>query len=286
MRKTFAEIVLKKAREDKKLVVLIGDISHYLLKDFQEEFPDRFYNIGICEQSMIGLAAGLALKGYRPIVHTIAPFCVERAYEQIKVDLCYQELDVTIVSVGGSFDYSHLGCTHHCYSDLSILRPLPNIELFCPGNQKEFTNLFNKTWANNKPRYFKLFKETHDLVFDIDPYDCYIIDGDESLPLIFTCSHSLNLVKNKQNKIIYLPTIEPLSQKTEDRIVKLLKLQPECICVEENSSIGSLGDKIFDIASNNGLNIKMKKTGIPRVFLTDYGKPDEHRIKLGLVEGL
>jgi len=132
MRKAFAESVIKLAERDDKTVVLIGDISHYLLKEYEERFPERFYNVGICEQTIMSLAAGMAMDGMRPIVHTIAPFCVERAYEQIKVDLCYQNLDVTIVSVGGSFDYSHLGCTHHCYEDVSILRPLPNMEIFLP----------------------------------------------------------------------------------------------------------------------------------------------------------
>ena len=133
MRKTFANMMEHMASIDDRLVVLIGDISHYLLKDFELKYPDRFYNVGICEQSIVSMAAGLAMEGLKPVVHTIAPFCVERAYEQIKVDLCYQNLDVTIVSVGGSFDYAHLGCTHHCYEDVSILRPLPNIDIYVPG---------------------------------------------------------------------------------------------------------------------------------------------------------
>jgi transketolase len=284
MRKTFADILIRKAEEDEKLVVLIGDISHFLLKEFESRFPDRFYNIGICEQSMIGIAAGLALNGFKPVVHTIAPFCVERAYEQIKIDLCYQELDVTIVTVGGSFDYAHLGCTHHCYSDISILRPLPNIDIFCPGNKKEFKNLFNKTWSNGKTKYFKLFKSMHEEDFDINPYDCHIIEGDITKPLIFTCGHTLEIVKEKQNIIIYLPTIEPLSLETELKIVNLLKKQNNCISVEENSSIGALGDKIFDIASRNNMLINLKKTGIPRKFCTDYGTADEHREILGLTK--
>ena len=98
MRKDFAEKILEMAKVDDKLVVLIGDISHHLLKDFEEKYPDRFYNVGICEQTIVGMAAGLAMQGFKPIIHTITPFCVERAYEQIKVDLCYQNLDVTIVS--------------------------------------------------------------------------------------------------------------------------------------------------------------------------------------------
>mgnify|MGYP003643108691 CR=1 FL=1 len=79
MRKAFAKSVLDLAAQDDKVVVLIGDISHFLLREFEEQYPDRFYNVGICEQAIVGMAAGLAMEGYRPIVHTIAPFCVERA---------------------------------------------------------------------------------------------------------------------------------------------------------------------------------------------------------------
>ena len=161
MRNTFAQTLTSLAEEDERLVLLIGDISHHLLRDFQSRFPNRFYNAGICEQSIVSMAAGLAAEGLKPVVHTIAPFCVERAFEQIKIDLCYQNLDVSIVSVGSSFDYAHLGCTHHCYEDVSILRSLPNIDIFVPGRSSEFVDIFKSTWGNGHPKYFKLSKDEH-----------------------------------------------------------------------------------------------------------------------------
>ena len=175
MRKAFAEAMIELAEHDPKMVLLIGDISHYLLKDFEDKFPERFFNAGICEQSIIGVAAGLAMEGYRPVVHTIAPFCVERAYEQIKVDLCYQELDVTIISVGASFDYAHLGCTHHCYEDVSILRPLPNIDIFVPGTSSEFKALIKDSWNNGRSKYFKLSKTEHNCTTDVSAYDVEVL---------------------------------------------------------------------------------------------------------------
>ena len=125
MRNQFKITSLDIAKKDEMSCMLIGDISHHLLREYEEKYPNRFYNLGICEQSLIGIASGMATQGFRPIVHTIAPFCVERAFEQIKIDLCYQKMDVTIISVGSSFDYAHLGCTHHCYEDVAILRSLP-----------------------------------------------------------------------------------------------------------------------------------------------------------------
>jgi len=284
MRKAFAKKMIEMAEKDDKLVVLIGDISHYLLKDFEAKFPDRFYNVGICEQSMVGMAAGLAMEGYRPVIHTIAPFCVERAYEQIKVDLCYQNVDVTIVSVGGSFDYAHLGCTHHCYSDIAILRPLPNIEIFCPGNSKEFGTLFEDSWSNGKPKYFKLIKEQHKKNLDILPYECYIMNsGNLQNPIVFTSGHLLDLATELINHtVVYCPTIEPMSLASKMKIQNLLRIQKKCVTIEENAAIGSLGDKIFDIASDGSCPILMKKIGIPRKFCLNYGKPSDHRKDVGI----
>ena len=106
MRSKFADICYNTLNKDSSGVVMIGDISHFLLRNVESKFPDRFYNIGICEQSMVSIASGMAMEGMKPIIHTIAPFLVERAYEQIKDDLGYQHTDVTIVTVGGTYDYS------------------------------------------------------------------------------------------------------------------------------------------------------------------------------------
>jgi transketolase len=119
MRKQFAD-TLQDVGRDKNVVVLIGDISHYLLRNFEKDYPDRFYNLGIAEQSMMGIAAGLSMKGFHPVVHSITPFITERCFEQIKDDFCYQGLGVNIVSVGSGFDYADLGCTHHAYDDIAI----------------------------------------------------------------------------------------------------------------------------------------------------------------------
>ena len=285
MRKAFAESMIEMAENDDKLVVLIGDISHPLLRGFAARFPARFYNVGICEQTIVGMAAGLAMEGFRPVVHTIAPFCVERAYEQIKVDLCYQNLDVNIISVGSSFDYAHLGCTHHCYEDISILRPLPNIDIFVPGTSNEFKSLFKEAWNNGRPKYFKLTKTQHKENFEVEVYECKILNKGHK-KVIFVNGHLLqnvlNLSDHKENTIVYCPTIEPISTRSQDMIAGLLLRHDSALVVEENSSSGALADKIFDIASENNVKVFIKKLGIPREFCVNYGTADDHREALGL----
>ncbi len=286
MRKTFANMMEHMASIDDRLVVLIGDISHYLLKDFELKYPDRFYNVGICEQSIVSMAAGLAMEGLKPVVHTIAPFCVERAYEQIKVDLCYQNLDVTIVSVGGSFDYAHLGCTHHCYEDVSILRPLPNIDIYVPGTKREFSNLLVQSWNNGRPKYFKLNKDQHSQDTKVVPEEVIVFNkGKASNPILFVNGHLLDTVAHLSNHtIIYSPTIEPLSKQSEMTISQLLHIHQSAVVIEENSSIGAFADKIGDISSQCGAKIAIKKVGIPRKFCLNYGSAQDQREELGLTK--
>ena len=121
MRRRFGKIINELAKKDKKIVLLVGDIGYGIFDDFRKENPNRFFNLGICEQSLIGAASGMALEGLKPWVYTITPFLIERSYEQIKLDFGYQKLPINLISVGGSFDYSKLGCSHHCYNDISIL---------------------------------------------------------------------------------------------------------------------------------------------------------------------
>lgn len=160
MRKQFAKTMVEVGGDD-RLVVMLGDISHFLLRDFEAKYPNRFYNMGIAEQGMIGMAAGAAMNGFFPVVHSIAPFIIERCLEQIKDDLCYQKLGVNLVSCGAAFDYAALGCTHHCYDDVAILRAQPNMQVIVPGSSQEFDALFKETYANGSPTYFRLSEHEH-----------------------------------------------------------------------------------------------------------------------------
>ena len=288
MRKQFAQTVFETLESDPRGIVMIGDISHYLLGQSEERFPDRFYNMGICEQSLIGAAAGLASMDNLPIVHTIAPFCVERAFEQIKVDLCYQKTDVTIVSVGSSFDYASLGCTHHCYEDISILRSLPNMQIFIPGSSMEFDYLFKKTWGNGSPKYFKLSTKEHQEQILVEPFEIKVVRRGASDNLIFVTGHLLDatLRASSGDTVIYVPTLSYLSDNSRKMICEQTLSHKSIFTIEENSIIGGLGDEIFNILSQEKINLpnRFEKIGIPHKFLNKYGTSDQHRKDLGLDE--
>ena len=125
----FPSTILDVLSHDERLQVLLGDIGVFGFRHVFAKYPKNITNIGILEQATVGVAAGMALAGDIPVVHTIAPFLVERAYEQLKVDFGYQNLGGNFVSVGGSYDYAALGCTHHCPADLSLLMNIPGFEL-------------------------------------------------------------------------------------------------------------------------------------------------------------
>lgn len=286
MRKQFAQTIFKTLDDDPLAAILIGDISHYLLKEVEEKFPNRFYNMGICEQSLIGMASGMASMGNKPIVHTIAPFCVERAFEQIKVDLCYQKTDVTIVSVGSSFDYASLGCTHHCYEDISILRSLPNMQVFVPGSSAEFDYLFKKTWGNGSPKYFKLSAKEHNLKTLIEPFEATVIREGTGKNLLFVCGHLLEetTMASSDDTIIYVPTLSYLSDGSKKTICEYALKHKNIITIEENSVIGGLGDEIFNILCEGKVRLpdRFEKIGVPHKFLNKYGNAAQHRKALGL----
>lgn len=153
--------MLELGTENARVVTLVGDISHGILQPFAEQFPDRYYNVGICEPTIVGLAAGLSHVGMVPFVHTIAPFLVERAYEQIKLDFGYQKLSGNLVSVGGSFDYSQLGCSHHTYMDVAMVAQIEDSEVYMPGSSQELTSLMRATYDRGGLKYFRLTENPH-----------------------------------------------------------------------------------------------------------------------------
>ena len=165
IRNEFAETVFDVGSNDEKLVVVVGDISHGIMQPFAKKFPERYFNIGICEPSTVNVAAGLNKVGLNPVIHTIAPFLIERCYEQIKLDFGYQKLSGNFVTVGGSFDYSKLGCSHHCYTDVSLMYHLKNTNIVLPGSPMEFRNLFKQIYFQKKINYFRIPENSHNQNF-------------------------------------------------------------------------------------------------------------------------
>ena len=255
LRKVFAETITEIARVDERLIVFVGDISHGIFKELRQDFPDRYYNIGICEPGMLNVAAGLSAKGLIPVVHTIAPFLIERSYEQIKLDFAYQGLGVNLISVGGAFDYAKLGCSHHCYTDYSLLSKFSKSNIFFPGSDIEFRSIFKNVYNNGEMNYFRLTEFPHDISFEsseIKVGKAIKISSGSDLTIV-TAGAALKRVKeatyllNKSGysvDILYYHTLKPFDSKIVfDSVSKTKKV----IVFEENSS----EDGLFKLVNNS-----------------------------------
>jgi len=278
MRREFAKLCLETVKNDSKSVVMVGDISHFLLRETEQVAPDRFYNIGICEQSMVGMASGMAIEGMRPIIHTIAPFLVERAFEQIKNDIGYQNTEVTIVTVGGTYDYSDLGCTHHCYGDIAMMRLIPNMQVFEPSTPQEFRTLFEKTWGNGLPKYFRLSKEQHSKDFEVEPEVMKVVRESKDDRWVFVSGHILDDVLESPNiGVIYVPTLSSINKESYLEISKVIENAKKIYSVENHFTIGGLGDFVSET-----FNVVVNRIGLERKFLTNYGNFSNLRRDAGM----
>ena len=142
MREIFIEELYIAARKNKRIMLVVNDLGYSVIEKFAKDLPRQFINAGVAEQNMIGLAAGLALGGKRVFVYSIGNFPTLRCLEQIRNDICYHDLNVTITSIGGGFSYGQLGMSHHATEDLSIMRALPNMTVVAPGTFNEVNKYF------------------------------------------------------------------------------------------------------------------------------------------------
>jgi transketolase len=158
MRNLFIQELIKQAEKNKKIVLIVGDLGYGVIEPFKKKFPERFYNAGVAEQSMAGLASGLALKGFHVFIYSIANFPTFRCAEQIRNDIDYHKLSVTIVSVGSGVGYGNLGYSHHCIQDYALLRSFPNTIIASPSNNQELIGAMSYLFKNPQPSYLRLDK--------------------------------------------------------------------------------------------------------------------------------
>jgi len=289
VRQQFADTMLAVGQRDPKLVVIVGDISHGILQPFAAACPGRFFNIGILEPTMMGIAAGVARSGLLPVVHTIAPFLIDRSFEQIKLDFCYHRLHGNIVSVGSAFDYANLGCTHHCYGDIAMLKTLDRMQIVYPGSSVEFDTLFRQAYANEWVTYYRVPAKQHGL--DIAPGDIKLgralrVASGSNLTLISTGPQLRTVMAARERlaaegwdaDVLHIHTIRPLDVEAVRESAARTKA---VVVVEEHMRSGGLGDDvlraIYDVPG-----LRFASLAIPDHFVTGYGTYEDHCQSCGL----
>ena len=287
IRQQFADTVLAVGDDDDKLVVMVGDISHGILQPFAKAHPDRYYNTGILEQTLMSMAAGLARTGLYPVLHTITPFVIERAFEQIKLDFCYQKLHGNIVTVGSAFDYASLGCTHHCYGDFALLKTLEGVDIVYPGSAQEFDALFRQCYRNDRLTYYRIPERSHGYGIVNPTFGVGVkYAGGDDVTIIATGPHlrtamDAGSMLDRQHgisaEIIYIHTICPLDS---EMIVNSVSKTKCVIVIEEHMRSGGLTDDVLALVWPVGL-IAVASISIPGKFVRDYGTYDDHCKALG-----
>ena len=278
MRKQFVKTISKLFKKDKKIVMLLGDIGVFGFRNLFKLYNKRIYNIGILEQSMISLAAGLSNEGMKPIIHTIAPFIVNRAFEQLKIDFGYNRLKGNFVSIGASYDYASLGCTHHCPEDINLMHNIPNMQIVVPGNSDEFNDLFNQSYNKENPTYYRLSDHENDKKFKVKFGKSNYIDNKSKITIVAigpVLNNLYPLIKKYSLNLIYLTTIRPFDQNV---FKKILKKNSSVLIVEPFYS-GAVNNEINNSFRNR--NLKIKNISVPFKFLTNYGDKKQHDKKLG-----
>jgi transketolase len=278
MRKQFVKTIEDLMAHDERLVLLLGDIGVFGFRNAFKLFPEHTYNIGICEQAMTSMAAGLAKEGLIPVLHSIVPFVVERCYEQLKIDLCFQNLPANIVSVGSSYDYAALGCTHHGAGDVAVFRALPGMEIVVPGTPSEFDRLFRAAYADNHPTYFRLSERSNEHSYEVEFGRATIIQYG-SLATVIAVGPTLTRVLQATRKldvtILYYTTVAPFDGdilRENCQCGKIILVEPYYTGVLTADIHLALGYTPVVITSIGG----------PHRCLTDYGYAEQHDEAIGL----
>lgn len=279
MRKQFVTTTERLLDEDGRVVVLLGDIGVFAFRNAFKKHPQRIINIGILEQATVSVAAGLAKEGLIPLFHSIAPFVVERAFEQIKVDFGYQQLGGNFVSVGGSYDYAALGCSHHCPGDVSLMQAVPGVEIIVPGHPAELDALMSQTYTSGKPTYYRLSERSNQSALSVTFGKAEVIRSGKG-PTVVTVGPFLDRVtealEGTDATILYYTTITPFDAATLQEHAG----DGRILCVEPFYE-GTLAASVTQAL--RGKRIALSSMGVPREFLTSYGHADYHDRACGLM---
>ena len=286
MRNTFANTLFEIARKDKRVILLTGDLGFSVFEKFISELPHQFINMGVAEQNMTGVAAGMALEGKVPFIYSIVPFITMRNFEQIRNDICYQNLNVKIVGVGAGFSYGPYGHTHQGLEDIGILRTLPNLIILAPGDPIEVRLATQTMLKHRGPVYLRLGKAGEPNVHKTVPRftvgkGIIVIEGTD-LSLLATSTLLLRaseVVKELgkrgiKARLVSMPTIKPIDT---DLIVDCVRETKAIFTLEEHSIIGGLGSAVAEVLAEYGKPVIFKRLGVPDRFTKVMGNQEYMR---------
>lgn len=287
MRTNFINQLIEEARRNEKIFLLVGDLGYHVIEPFAEEFPDRFLNVGIAEQNMAGIAAGLAMTGYNVYFYSIGNFPTIRCLEQIRNDIAYHQANVKVVSVGAGYAYGSLGATHQATEEIGALRVLPNMVVATPGDPLEARAITKISASYDGPMYIRLGKAGEKTVHSEDSIDlkigdiCSVITREGNQTAVLACGNILDAAlrqindENLNYDLYSVPFVKPINK---EQLINIVKTHPAgLITIEEHQKSCGMGSAIVEILNdlyyegNIEVYPKVKRIAIPDEFADVVG---------------
>ena len=278
------------AEKDERIWLLTGDLGYSVLERFVTRFPGRYVNMGVAEQNMTGVAAGLALEGKIVFTYSIANFPVMRCLEQIRNDVCYHGLNVKIVAVGGGLAYGAAGYSHHAVEDLAVMRAMPNMVVVAPGDPMEARLATQALVARSGPGYLRLGKggepSVHKAAFNFqlgkiitirEGHDATLISTGGLLDMVVRAAEQL-AQQGVSAAVLSMPTLQPLDVDA----VKKFAVQTRRIVTVEEHGAGGLGSAVAEVLAGNNITCHLSTVRLQHELFAVMGSQAELRAAHGL----
>ncbi len=291
MRDAFIKTLIKEAGKNKKIYLLTGDLGFTVLEKFQKKFPDRFFNVGVAEQNMMAVAAGLGLAGKIVFVYSMATFATLRALEQIRNDIARHQLAVVIVGSGAGFCYGQAGFSHQALEDLSLMRSIPDMTILCPADPMETIWATRQAIKLKKPVYLRLGKKEEPRIYKNMPRlrlgkgrilrrgkDVALFATGNLVDNALQAAEILSL-KKIQAAVVSMHTLKPLDI---DLIKDFSRKFSVLVTIEEHYLQGGLGSAVAEVLAEEKEKPRLIRLAIPHRLITEIGSQDFLRKKLAL----
>lgn len=291
MRDAFIRALTEEAEKNDRINLIVGDLGFRVVDDFAAKFPDRFLNPGVAEQNMTGIAAGMALSGKIVFTYSIANFPTLRCLEQIRNDVCYHDVNVNIVAVGGGFAYGILGMTHFATEDLAIMRALPNMTVLAPGDPVETMEITRQAVKLDSPCYIRLGKAGEPVVhggkIDLQIGRALKLKSGTDIALLSTGGMLKTAVETAalldesghDTGIFSFHTVKPLD---EQAVREIAGKYSAIFTLEEHSVLGGFGGAAAEVLAESKQKVTFKRFGLPSEFSPVTGSQNYLRDYFGL----
>ena len=281
MRRAFLSALVEQATYDDAIVLLTGDLGYTVLEPFVERFPDRFFNVGVAEQNMLGLAAGLAASGLTPFAYSIATFASMRAYEFLRNGALLHNLPVRLVGVGGGLDYGHNGPTHHALEDVGIMRVQPGLAVIAPADAAQTHTALSAVADLPTPVYLRLGKDNSpvpglDGRFRVGRAEtigtgddlAVVTYGNMAGPAVEAASRLTE--RGVRTTVVVASCLSP---PPVDDLVEVLGRVPLTVTLEAHYTVGGVGSLVCEVVAEHGLRCRVVRRGLTAMPRATTGDP-------------